>query len=684
MLRKIEMRVKIKDIVEYYKKFPDHKGKINVLTRHGYYPIIDAAKTATNETVYEVKTIDGKILRCSGNHQLLKNGEWCKVKNLNNGDIIHTIDGDQSLKYIRRTAKKQDLFDLQVQQVEEYYSNGITSHNSAILELFYYSIYGTTVRNLKKERIINNVTKKGGFTEITFRIETPSEITRYKIIRKLKPSSVELWKIGDVEENITRDSIANTNKYICDLIGSNPTIAKSCDIITSTDSVSFMSMKPEEKRKFHEDIFTLEVFGNMMKVLKEMVKDTKQEFSIISTKKDEIENSLKLLQEQLESQRKILREKDEIRETEKKALIVRKERLESEIYDMGKDMVDETKYQVESEKIKLGISQLDGKIGKLNTDIELVKRDIKDKKWKISERESVKDVVCSQCFQKIGEDHKDHLKKEVDDLFEGVYKFEKDLTDLEISKKELIDKKSKLQEKLQININTIESNRTYSNLVNKMKNEVIVLEEKIQNIDNDTTNPDILEIVEKNIKDTETRKTEIFQKWEELKVLLEDYETCRFVIGDDGVKSMIVKHLLDMLNSSIQSYIGRLGMNMRCKFDEYFEEKITNDKGEEMSYYNLSGAERRTVDIACAWAFKDIKRKVSNVSSNVEFLDEIIDNAFDEVGLDLLINVLKDRIDKQGLSCYVISHRKEPEKHIDGEIVYLVKENRITKRIDNQ
>jgi Fe-S cluster assembly ATPase SufC len=121
-----------------------------------------------------------------------------------------------------------------------------------------------------------------------------------------------------------------------------------------------------------------------------------------------------------------------------------------------------------------------------------------------------------------------------------------------------------------------------------------------------------------------------------------------------------------MLNTSIQKYINTLGMSMKCKFDEYFDEQMTDDRGSKLCYWSFSGGERKTIDIACSWAFKDIKRKISGISSNVEFLDEILDSAFDERGLDLLIEVIKERIDKDKLSSYAISHRKETMKHIDG------------------
>jgi hypothetical protein len=65
----------------------------------------------------------------------------------------------------------------------------------------------------------------------------------------------------------------------------------------------------------------------------------------------------------------------------------------------------------------------------------------------------------------------------------------------------------------------------------------------------------------------------------------------------------------------------------------------------------------------------------------VEFLDEILDNCFDERGIDLLIEALTTRIVKDNLYCYTISHRKEILKHITGEIVELKKEHKITSRV---
>jgi DNA repair exonuclease SbcCD ATPase subunit len=258
-----------------------------------------------------------------------------------------------------------------------------------------------------------------------------------------------------------------------------------------------------------------------------------------------------------------------------------------------------------------------------------------------------------------------------------------DIQKFENERKDWIEKKGKIQDKAAKNHSKITE---FKNNALKKTNLERILDQytdSLKELDNDSTcSSGGLESFAEAIEKSKERKENENQKFESLKQKSDDYEMCKFILGEEGIKSFIIKRLLEMLNSSVQKYITSLGMTMRCKFDEYFDEKITNAKGKDISYWNFSGGERRTVDLACAWAFKDIKRKIAGVSSNVELYDEIMDGAFDERGLDLLIEVLKERIEKNKISCYTISHRKETLKHIDAEIVNLEKENDITRRIN--
>jgi hypothetical protein len=139
---------------------------------------------------------------------------------------------------------------------------------------------------------------------------------------------------------------------------------------------------------------------------------------------------------------------------------------------------------------------------------------------------------------------------------------------------------------------------------------------------------------------------------------------------------------LQLFNNKIAYYLSKLDSNCVLTFDEYFEEKIINDKGIECSYNNFSGAEKKTIDLACLFAFMDIRRLQGDVAYNVCLFDELLDSSFDEKGVELVLDVLKDRSDMYSECCYIISHRKESIKAATGEIIYLEKYNGLTQRME--
>lgn len=551
---------------------------------------------------------------------------------------------------------------------------------STIIEMFYYSLFGTTIREIKKEFVINNVTKGKGRLELLFDVQTETGTNSYKIVRTLKPSAVELYKCGDSEEDISKDSISNTNKYICDLIGSNPVICKSCDILSLSDNVPFMGKKPEEKRKFIEDIFSLEVFGKMLKELKDLIKENKSEMSVSQAKIEEITTSVDTLKKQFDEQKRQADRREEILNTRRYDLEDRIGKLESQRDSIV--MYIEAPIIAENEKLHAAWTKIDSKLASISFDISektkekiLVESDIK-------KLNNINQQNCPLCMQEITEDHMEHVERDKELKIKLLNSIQADITISNEEKLDFENKKKKIQDKLHLNTDKLEHNKRCREKLLMLEESITDLEKQLDDLDNDlkqeTSNLDSFITL---ISETSERKGEHEALFSTLRQTSEDLDTCKFILGEEGVKSFLIKRLLDMLNSSIQKYITSLGMSMRCKFDQYFDEKITNDKGKDISYWNFSGGERRTVDLACAWAFKDIKRKITGVSSNVEFMDEIFDSAFDERGLDLLIEVLKDRISKNKLSCYAISHRKETVKHVDGEIVNLEKENGITRRV---
>jgi len=157
-------------------------------------------------------------------------------------------------------------------------------------------------------------------------------------------------------------------------------------------------------------------------------------------------------------------------------------------------------------------------------------------------------------------------------------------------------------------------------------------------------------------------------------------ESAKFVLGDEGVKTHIVKKLVDLLNTKLISYIRKLDGNCICRFNEYFEEEIINTKNKVRSYFNFSGAEKKAVDLGCLFAFSDIKRMQGGVSYNVSIYDELFDSSLDETGVNLVIDILNERVEQNNECVMIISHRKEALKAVTGEVIYLEKRGDITTR----
>ena len=261
--------------------------------------------------------------------------------------------------------------------------NGIGK--SCIAELFYYALFGKTIRDIKKEFIINNITKGKGAIELTFDVETDNDTQTYTIKRQLKPSSVTLLR---GEEDITKDSIANTDKFICDLIGSNPVICRSCDILSLSDNVPFMAKKPEEKRKFINDIFSLEVFGKMSNELKNLIRENKSDMNISSAKLEEIDNTLETLNRQQEDYQKKVQEREAILEQKRKEIQEKIDETEEKIAKIS--ITDVSAIQLEQEKYHEAWRKLDGKIGHVNDAISS-KETLR--KLKVKEIEQVNNVI---------------------------------------------------------------------------------------------------------------------------------------------------------------------------------------------------------------------------------------------------------------------------------------------------
>lgn len=548
---------------------------------------------------------------------------------------------------------------------------------STVADAIYFAIFGQTLRELKKEHIVNNTNRENCEVSLEFSIEDYNKKDDYQIIRMLEPSKCYIYING---EDKTRDSISNTSSFILEKINCSEEIFQNCVIMTVNNTVPFMAKKKVEKRKFIEGIFNLEIFSTMLQNLREDYNEIKKNFDIESAKYTEIENSLCI---QNKAKENYIKERDLKREkynNRKKNNITELETLTNKLSQFVRIDIEQIEKDIQaltkkSEKIDLNIKQIRDNTSSLRTQINLKEQTFK----KIG---TDKDV-CPTCLRSLHDTDKNHIKEEKLKIKNEIISFQ-DQIDKNIKEEE---KAAELELKL---LKAVESLKTK---INNFKIE----EKETDNIKNRINQLNVwqkeLEIDLSELSKTDNQHDSIIQEiserlnclketLEKTKVHLNMLDAVKFVLSEEGVKSYIVKKILQLFNSKLAYYLKKMDANCICVFNEYFEEEIIDEKGKPCSYFNFSGAERKNIDLACLFAFMDIRRLQGNIAFNFSIYDELFDSSLDEKGVELVLGILKERIEKYNECIMVISHRKESVKFATGDIIFLEKKNGITKRIE--
>ena len=552
---------------------------------------------------------------------------------------------------------------------------------SAIADALNFAIFGTPLRPIKNESISNDSTSGKCEVSLEFTVESPNNTKRYKIVRCLSPSKVHLY-IDDVDK--TLDSIKNNNEFICKVLNCNQEVFDNCVIMTLNNTLPFMGREKQDKRKFIESILNLEVFSKMLTQVKTEYAQGKKDFDVISGKLTEITSTLNAIKTQQISfnERKTIKIASlQVKINELNAV---RENL-NKSYEKLKDIDFAAKEAEVREQIKLSIESKeaeDKKISRLISQEATCSANILNLERNI-QKIAANIGQCPVCLRDINEHDKSHIDSEKKKIEDEIKTLKAQKNELIINKKLCLDEKSKhdviINEKNTKVVGIVKLQQQFNETKNQLgvnKTSIEQYQSQVRDTEKETASYDTI------ITDQEAKIKDNNDKLITVKSDIQLLDQVKFVLSEEGVKSFLVKRILDVLNDGLSYYLTKLDANCSCAFSEYFEELIVNDKGKSCSYYNFSGAERKNIDLACLFAFMDIRRLQGDVSFNISIYDELLDSSLDEKGIELVIDILKERIETYGESVFVISHRKESAKFATGEIIMLEKFNGVTRRVD--
>ena len=588
-----------------------------------------------------------------------------KIKNfLSVGEEVVSVDFKQGLNII--TGINKDKEDRR---------NGVGK--STIADALYFVIFGSTIREIKKEFISNNLTNGICQVEVSFNVNSPKGNDEFVIVRTLNPSRLNIYK-NNIDK--TRDSIANTTEYIEAVLSSSPEVFQNCVIMTVNNTLPFMAKSKVDKRKFIEQVFNLQIFSQMLSNLREDQNKIIKTFDIESTKYSEVEKSIETYEQQ-----KLLRIKDredKILNINSKILFNNKE-VDAVTADLNiSENIDLTIKQTELETLNKAYDKIDDTIKKFIISVTELKTNIKNKQQRSLEIGTLNDV-CPTCLKPIDshdrvlfESKKEEYKCEITNDSVSLQFKQKDIDTFKDKNVKVRNHISKINDDLNVLKVKLENRKLLSKRIKDLIDINNQLQENITHLNehNDSFN----EVITQTKERYEVIKLEL----ENVKKSLNLLEVVKFVVSEEGVKSYIVKKILQNFNGKLAHYLKKLDSNSICIFNEYFEEEILNEKGKICAYNNFSGAERKAIDLACLFSFMDIRKSQGDVHYNISIYDELFDSSLDEKGVELVLEILKERCDKYKECIFIISHRKESIKSATGEVIFLEKHNGITRRIN--
>ena len=524
---------------------------------------------------------------------------------------------------------------------------------STVIDALYFALFGTTIREINKDLITNSFTKKTCEVKLELQIDNNGTTNIYNIARTLTPTKCFLSKDG---VDITHSTLAKTNEFIQKLLRSTGKVFQNSVIMTINNTVPFMAQSKIDKRKFIESVLNLEAFSEMLSLTREEYNLIKRDYEVLFAKNQTVEKSYLSSKGQLErfeenKQNRIKSIADKIAEN-----IVKIDNFTTQITTLP-DNVDNlitdklTVLNNELTDIQKDRREADKQVTVVKTNINLLEKQLKE-----IEKDGASCTTCKRPFPEDDLKHKEQNKNEINNQLE-------ELSNEKFTAETVAEKFETNEDNKRTEIRTIEVKRDG---INKIKSTNDALETKIVFL-TDNNNDLLLEQqdisyetnaeLEQTVQELEAEYNDNKSQIEKLDNNLSVLECVKFVVSEEGVKSYIVKKILKVLNSRLAYYLQVLEANCLCQFNEYFDETITDEKGGDKSYFNFSGGERKRIDLACLFAFLDIRRMQGDVHFSTIFYDELLDSSLDDKGVELVVNILRERSEKHNESSYIITHR---------------------------
>jgi DNA repair exonuclease SbcCD ATPase subunit len=519
---------------------------------------------------------------------------------------------------------------------------------STMLDALTFVLFNKSFRGITKPQLVNSVNEKDCVVEIEFSINSK----KYLVRRGIKPNIFDI-EINGIPLHKESDDRANQKILEENILKVNYKSFTQIVILGSSNFVPFMQLTSSNRREVIEDLLDIRVFSAMGSIVKERIKEQKEEIKSLNVVKENLKDKIKMQQEFIEE----LENRGNANINANKEKIAN---LDKEVgdYMMGNSVIEEDVFKVQKD-LEDYVGATD-KLVKLNN----LKGKISQKVFSITKEHKffTENTVCPTCTQTIEEEFRLNRITDAQDKAKELQKGFQELEEtikLEQERERQFTVLSKEITKLNYEIS---QNNTRISLNQRQIRE---LECEIQTITKNLAN-----------RNTEHEKLEEFQT--NLQKTIEDlsnkkqkivyYDFAYSLLKDDGVKTKIIKKYLPFINQQVNRYLQMMDFYINFYLDEEFNETVKSPIHEHFSYSSFSEGEKMRIDLALLFTWREVARVKNSVNTNLLIMDEVFDSSLDGFGTEEFLKIIRYVI--KDANIFVISHKTGLEDKFESVIKF--------------
>jgi DNA repair exonuclease SbcCD ATPase subunit len=508
---------------------------------------------------------------------------------------------------------------------------------STILDALTFVLFNKPFRKINKPQLVNTSNERDCLVEIEFSINN----REYMVRRGIKPSIFDIIVNG---KELHREADDRSMQRILEenILKLNYKSFTQIVILGSSTFVPFMQLTSANRREVIEDLLDIRIFSAMSNILKEKLKEQRNQIKSLELKKSTIKDKMKMQQDFIE----------ELENRGNANINANREKIANLDKEVGIYMRENDKTNEQVEKLteqQQELTDAGKKLVKLNN----LKGKISQKVSTITKEHKffTENTVCPTCTQDIEEEFRvnrivdaQNTAKELRDGYEELEKTIKFEQEREHQFNTLSKEITKLTHGISQNNTRISLNQRQ---IRDLEHEIQTI---TSNLQNRNTEHEKLEEFRENLQ-----KTIEYLSDKKQEIVYNDFAYS--LLKDDGVKTKIIKKYLPFINQQVNRYLQMMDFYINFHLDEEFNETVKSPIHEDFSYSSFSEGEKMRIDLSLLFTWREVARVKNSANTNLLIMDEVFDSSLDGFGTDEFLKIIRYVI--KDANIFVISHKTD-------------------------